>query len=123
MRHADADVSVYISPDHHRQGIGRALYTRLFALLREQGLYVVCAGISLPNPGSVGLHTSLGFEPVGVYRDIGFKHGAWHSVGWWQRELRPRPDGPPPEPGPPREPGPPAEPWPPAHLPLDGTTT
>ena len=94
-----SDVSVYIDPDHHRRGIGRALYTELFDRLRAQGLLIACAGVTLPNPGSVGLHESLGFVPVGVYRRIGFKFGAWHDVGWWQLELAPRRDGDtPPEP-------------------------
>ena len=60
------------------------------------------AGIALPNPGSVGFHEALGFVPVGVYRRVGYKLGAWHDVGWWQRELRERP-GRPPEPRRPAE--------------------
>lgn len=50
--------------------------------------------VTLPNDTSVGLHEALGFTPVGVFRDVGFKHGAWHDVGWWQRPLRPLPDVP-----------------------------
>ena len=88
-----ADVTVYISPAHHRRGIGRTLYEALFELLRRQGVYEICAGVTLPNDGSVGLHESMGLRPVGVYRDIAFKFGRWHSVGWWQMSLRPRPDG------------------------------
>jgi L-amino acid N-acyltransferase YncA len=97
-----ADVTVYVDSDYHRRGIGRTLYQRLFELLVRQGLQVVCAGITLPNTASVGLHESLGFRPVGVYRRIGWKFGAWHDVGWWQLELLPA-DGstPPAEPGPP----------------------
>ena len=85
------DVSVYIHPAWHRRGIGRALYASLFAILRLQGYTNAYAGIALPNPGSVGLHEAVGFEPVGVYRQVGFKHGAWHDVGWWHLPLRPRP--------------------------------
>jgi phosphinothricin acetyltransferase len=48
---------------------------------------MACAGIALPNPGSVGLHESLGFRPVGVFRRVGWKDGAWHDVGWWQLPL------------------------------------
>jgi len=84
------DVSVYIHERARRQGVGRALYTSLFALLRLQGFYSAHAGISLPNPASVGLHEALGFRPVGVYRSVGFKRGAWHDVGWWQLALRER---------------------------------
>ena len=99
------DVAVYVAAGQHRRGIGRALYQTLFGLLAEQGYRIACAGVTLPNDASVGLHEALGFEPVGVYRNIGFKHGAWHDVGWWQLELPragERDNGRrPPEPGPP----------------------
>jgi L-amino acid N-acyltransferase YncA len=88
-----ADVTVYISAAHHRRGVGRALYGALFELLERQGIYEVCAGVTLPNDPSVGLHESLGFRPVGVYRDVAFKFGEWYSVGWWQMSLQPHPDG------------------------------
>jgi L-amino acid N-acyltransferase YncA len=83
------DATVYIDAQHRRKGIGRALYTSLFEVLRLQGLYHAYAGITLPNSGSVGLHEAMGFQPVGVYRAVGFKGGAWHDVGWWQLELQP----------------------------------
>jgi L-amino acid N-acyltransferase YncA len=88
-----ADVTVYISAAHQRRGIARALYGALLGLLERQGIYEVCAGVTLPNDGSVGLHESLGFRPIGVYRDVAFKFGRWYSVGWWQMSLRPRPAG------------------------------
>jgi L-amino acid N-acyltransferase YncA len=84
------DVSVYVHDRVRRHGVGRALYTSLFALLRLQGFYAAHAGITLPNPASVGLHEALGFVPVGVYRSVGYKMGAWHDVGWWQLPLRER---------------------------------
>jgi L-amino acid N-acyltransferase YncA len=99
-----ADVSIYLDPVHQRRGIGRALYEALFARLRAQRFQVACAGITLPNDASVGLHESLGFEPVGIYRGIGWKAGAWRDVGWWQLRLLPPldDDAPPPEPLPQR---------------------
>ncbi len=81
------DVSVYIRQGMRRTGIGRALYTSLFELLSLQQFYNCYAGITLPNPGSVGLHETLGFRPIGVYRRVGHKLGAWHDVGWWQLTL------------------------------------
>jgi L-amino acid N-acyltransferase YncA len=94
-----ADVTVYVSGAHHRHGVGRALYGRLFERLAQLGYYEACAGITLPNDASVGLHESLGFRPVGVYRNIAFKFGSWRDVGWWQKTLRPpAPDAPPAEP-------------------------
>jgi phosphinothricin acetyltransferase len=90
------DVSAYVAEGHRRRGLGHALYTSLFALLRLQGFYAAHAGITLPNPGSVGLHEALGFRPVGVYRSVGYKCGTWHDVGWWQLVLRDRAGEPPP---------------------------
>jgi L-amino acid N-acyltransferase YncA len=84
------DVSVYIGGDQRRRGIGGALYRSLFALLRLQGFYSAHAGITLPNAASVGIHEALGFRPIGIYRAVGFKLGAWHDVGWWQLPLRDR---------------------------------
>ncbi len=97
-----ADVTVYVAPDHHRRGVGRALYAALFELLRAQGVRNLCAGITLPNQASVGLHEAMGFRPVGVYREIAYKLGAWRSTSWWQLSLRrPGDEAPPAEPGPP----------------------
>jgi phosphinothricin acetyltransferase len=96
------DVAVYIAAAARRRGHGRRLYEELFARLRRQGFRMACAGITLPNDASVGLHESLGFTPIGVYREIGWKQGAWRDVGWWELELSPPPTGPPPEPLPPR---------------------
>jgi phosphinothricin acetyltransferase len=84
------DASAYVAPSERRCGLARALYTSLFALVRLQGYYAVHAGITLPNEPSVGLHQALGFAPVGVYRAVGFKLGAWRDVGWWQLELEAR---------------------------------
>ncbi|HET6869532.1 MAG TPA: arsinothricin resistance N-acetyltransferase ArsN1 family B [Solirubrobacteraceae bacterium] len=96
------DVTVYVAPQSQRRGVGRALYQTLFDLLAEQGFRMACAGITLPNQASVGLHESLGFQPVGVYRNIGWKFGTWYDVGWWQLELGPA-DGPAIELGPPQQ--------------------
>jgi L-amino acid N-acyltransferase YncA len=90
-----ADVAVYIDAGHHRSGIGRALYGRLFEQLRAIGLWTLCAGITQPNDASNGLHRALGFLPIGTYRRIGWKAGAWHDVQWLQLDLRPDEPGPP----------------------------
>ena len=82
------DVSAYVSDGSRRSGVGRALYTSLFALLRLQGFCTAVAGVTLPNPGSVGLHEAMGFQSVGIYRGIGFKCGQWHDVAWYQLALR-----------------------------------
>lgn len=94
-----ADVSVYVDAEFHRAGVGRELYDALLERLRAQRFRVVCAGITLPNPGSVGLHESFGFEQIGLWRAIGWKAGAWRDVAWFQLQLAAQEDGAaPPEP-------------------------
>lgn len=91
------DVSAYVRTDCHRRGIGRALYTALFGILIQQGYFKAFAGVTLPNPASVGLHQAMGFALVGVYRGVGCKFGVWHDTLWLQRELQPEiPEPPPP---------------------------
>jgi L-amino acid N-acyltransferase YncA len=89
------EVSVYVELGRGRTGNGRMLYEALFRRLADRGFRVAVAGMTLPNDASVGLHRALGFEPVGTYRRIGFKHGSWHDVAWTQRTLAHGEDPPP----------------------------
>jgi L-amino acid N-acyltransferase YncA len=81
------EVSVYLELGRRRTGGGRALYEGLLPRLVDRGFCVAVAGMTLPNDASVGLHRAMGFEHVGTYRRIGFKHGRWHDVAWTQRIL------------------------------------
>lgn len=92
-----ANVSVYVDRPWHGRGIGRALYDALLAILRRQHFVNLYAGVALPNPASVRLHEAIGMAPVGTYRRVGFKLGAWHDVTWFGMRLSDTP-GEPPEP-------------------------
>jgi L-amino acid N-acyltransferase YncA len=81
------EVSVYVEWGRRRTGSGRALYEALLDRLAARGYRMAVAGMTLPNEASAGLHRAMGFEPVGVYRQIGWKFGAWHDVAWMQRTL------------------------------------
>lgn len=81
------DVTVYVAPGAQRSGVARCLYSRLLPAAARMGYHAAFAGIALPNDASVGLHEAMGFEPVGIYREVGRKFDAWHDVGWWQRLL------------------------------------
>lgn len=80
-----AESTVYVANGQHRRGIGRLLYDQLLAILDAQGYRSTIGIIALPNPSSVALHEACGFRHAGTLRAVGFKHGQWHDVGFWQR--------------------------------------
>jgi L-amino acid N-acyltransferase YncA len=81
------EVSVYLKEAARGRGLGRRLMTALLDELAARGFNTALAGTTLPNPASITLFTSLGFEQIGVFRHVGFKFGGWHDVSWWQRGL------------------------------------
>jgi L-amino acid N-acyltransferase YncA len=85
------EVSAYVHPDQHGQGIGKALYRELFSELVGKGFCNAYAAITLPNEGSVALHRSVGFEFIGTFKSVGRKFGRWHDVAWFHRVLRDAP--------------------------------
>ncbi|MCA9291907.1 MAG: N-acetyltransferase [Phycisphaerales bacterium] len=85
--HWAAETTVYVQPDAHGRGIGRALYVRLIDLLDRQGYRTLLGGITLPNVASVALHESCGFRHVATFERVGWKFDRWHDVGYWERLL------------------------------------
>jgi phosphinothricin acetyltransferase len=85
------ETSAYVHPSHHGRGVARALYRRLFEVLKEKGYCNAYAGIALPNDPSIALHKSLGFSAVGVFHRGGWKFGRWHDISWWEVKLRETP--------------------------------
>ncbi len=81
------DVAVYLAPTHQRRGVGTKLYQQLLPLLARQGYVMAYAGITIPNPASIGMHESMGFKQIGLYHNVGYKLGAWRNMGWWERQL------------------------------------
>jgi len=83
------EVTAYVATHAHGRGIGKRLYAALCTLLKMQQ-YVNAFGIvTLPNQASVALHEACGFRRAATFVHAGYKCGAWHDVGWWQRELQP----------------------------------
>lgn len=86
------ETSVYVARGMERKGLGRALYERLFAILRGQGFETAIGGIALPNEASVVLHETMGFVKVAHVARAGWKFGRFHNLGFWQKDLAP-PEG------------------------------
>jgi L-amino acid N-acyltransferase YncA len=79
--------SVYVHPDHHRKGIGKALLIRLIELAREHGHHTIMALIDADQAPSIALHRALGFEQVAFLKEVGHKFGRWLHVVYMQRML------------------------------------
>lgn len=82
------ETTVYFSEQHHRKGIAKALYTTLFDILRLQGYYSIYVSVLLSNNKSVAFHRAMGFEDIGVFKNIGYKLGEWHANLWMQYFLQ-----------------------------------
>jgi phosphinothricin acetyltransferase len=86
-RHTIED-SVYVAEGSGRSGIGFALLTALIERCERGPWRQMIAVIgNSGNAGSIALHARLGFEHVGVLRDVGFKHGRWVDTVLMQRAL------------------------------------
>lgn len=82
------EVTIYMPEKYHRRGIGKALYETLFEILRMQGYYSMYAGVLATNTKSVEFHRSMGFEGIGLFKNIGYKLGEWHTNLWMQGFLQ-----------------------------------
>ena len=81
------ELGLYVAPNDHRRGLGKALYGDLLRELGRRGFHSAIAGITLPNEPSVALHRAFGFVSVGIVREAGFKFDRWHDVEFWQKQL------------------------------------
>ena len=80
--------SIYLAPGHQGRGVGRALLAELLAQLEARGVRKVMSVIGdSANAGSVGLHTALGFERVGVIEACGWKFNRWLDIVLMQKNL------------------------------------
>lgn len=77
--------SVYLAPGTTGQGLGRRLYGVLFDALAQADVHRVIGSVTQPNDASVRLHLAFGFEPVGVYREVGCKFGRFWDVATYMR--------------------------------------
>jgi L-amino acid N-acyltransferase YncA len=79
--------SVYVRNDQHGKGIGKALMLALIDRARAIGKHVMVAGIEAGNTGSIRLHEKLGFENVGLLKQVGMKFGKWLDLAFLQLTL------------------------------------
>jgi L-amino acid N-acyltransferase YncA len=80
--------SIYVAASAQGQGVGRLLLAALIEECERRDFRLMVAVIGdEESKGSIGLHRSMGFEPVGILKGIGYKHGRWLSTVLMQRPL------------------------------------
>ena len=75
-----AEDSVYVAPDAHGHGVGRALLEHLVRDAERAGIWTIQAGMFPENAASVALHRRCGFRVVGVRERLGRLDGRWRDV-------------------------------------------
>ncbi len=86
-RHTVED-SIYIAPDFHGRGIGRALLTKLVAEASDRGFRQMIAVIGdSAQAASVAVHRGAGFRMVGTFEAVGFKFGRWLDTALMRHPL------------------------------------
>lgn len=81
------ETSIYVSPKHHRSGIGARLYERLEELLRAQGITCAIACITYPNPTSITFHEKAGYTMCGRIEKCAYKLGQWCDIVFMEKQL------------------------------------
>lgn len=82
--------SIYVNPQTHRRGVGRALLERLIVESEERGFRQMIAVIGdSAQMSSIELHRSLGFRMIGTIENVGYKFGRWLDSVLMQRDLGP----------------------------------
>ena len=84
---SSVDTTIYCAAEARGNGVGKALYQKLLEVLTAQNYVMAFGGIAMPNDASVGLHRAVGFELIGIYPDVGYKHGEWRDTTWWVKQL------------------------------------
>ena len=79
--------SVYIAADRRGQGIGKQLLAPLIEAAGARGLHAIIAAIDATNDASIRLHARFGFEPVGHFKQVGFKFGRWLDVIYMEKMV------------------------------------
>jgi HAD superfamily hydrolase (TIGR01509 family) len=81
------ETTIYLDPGATARGVGSMLYQQLFAELQGEDVHQAFAGITVPNPASIGLHRRFGFTDIGTYTEVGRKNGQWWDTLWMQRPV------------------------------------
>jgi phosphinothricin acetyltransferase len=86
--HTTVETTIYCAPNATGRGIGRRLYSDLFAAIANEDVRRIVAEFTLPNAATQALNGHFGFRRVGVFHENGRKFGRYWDVCWTERPLR-----------------------------------
>jgi len=72
-----AEISVYISTNSRRKGLGKLLLQHVIAASEQEGIWTLQSGIFPTNYGSIKIHKATGFRKIGKRERVGKLHGKW----------------------------------------------
>lgn len=89
------EVTVYTHRSHHKEGIGKLLYTELEAILKSMGITNLYACIGIPadeddeylDHNSMDFHTHIGYTMAGRFHKCGYKFGRWYDMVWLEKMI------------------------------------
>ena len=82
-----AEFSVYVHPERHRRGIGRALLADLVTRACALGHHALVGGCCSESTAIIALLEASGFSRVAHFREVGRKFDRWLDVVFLQRLI------------------------------------
>jgi L-amino acid N-acyltransferase YncA len=70
-----AEISLYVKEEFRGKGIGRKIMEAIIREGQKAGLHTVIAKIAEGTEVSIHLHESVGFEHIGIMKEVGRKFG------------------------------------------------
>ncbi len=81
------ETSVFLRRSERRKGHGTYLKRAVIDRCRAYGYHHLLARIFADNEASIEYNKRLGYEMVGIQREIGYKNGRWQDVAVMQLVL------------------------------------
>jgi phosphinothricin acetyltransferase len=82
-----AENAVYVRRDYRGNGLGKKLLQSLLVAAKDSGLHYILARVFAHNPASQAIHRSLGFNSIGVQKEVASMDGKWFDVVLFERLL------------------------------------
>ena len=81
------DLSIYLKNGELTKGIGTALYNEIENIARKNGIKKIISCITLSTDRSISFHKKMGFGECGRMKNVGYKHNAWQSIVWMDKDI------------------------------------